>query len=58
MIAYEEDDYDGKKIHPKKKSKTSTSNDGYFIEKARKQKRRRNKYRDKRRYEGKYDGWN
>ena len=32
--------------------------DDYFSEKTKKQKRRNNKYRDKMRYDEKYDGWN
>ncbi len=57
--AYEEDDCEEKRVPHKKKTKPSTnSSEGYFIEKSKKQKRRNNKYRDKERYDGKYDGWN
>ena len=58
--AYEEEDnYGEKKIPHKKKNKPSVTNgEGYFIEKSKKKKRRDNQYRDKERYDGKYDGWN
>lgn len=63
MYIYDDnDEYDGAKNHVKKNNKSgkghNKNNEGYFLEKSKKQKRRQNQYRDKERYDDKYDGWN
>lgn len=56
-----DNEYENKKPYEKKvknhKFRNQESED-YFSEKTKKQKRRNNKYRDKMRYDEKYDGWN
>lgn len=56
-----DNEYKSKKPYEKKVKNHKFGNkesDDYFSEKTKKQKRRNNKYRDKMRYDEKYDGWN
>ena len=56
-----DNEYERKKPYEKKVKNHKFRNqegEDYFSEKTKKQKRRNNKYRDKMRYDEKYDGWN
>ena len=56
-----DNEYESKKPYEKKVKNHkfgNKENDDYFSEKTKKQTRRNNKYRDKMRYDEKYDGWN